>query len=484
MKATKLKIFGLSSVLALTSTPAFALPRMGVLSLTGEQADGQGDRTSRFLRAANSSRATVTDAEKQRLITLLLYLGLTTNKPPIESTQDHILIEKIGQQVKASQTVKLSDLSELYHLRMKEKHYVGALSCLSFITYIRTLNSADHGVSTIDSGEIAKTKLLAGHELLEMAKAETKTFDVNALPHLKLAKSLLQASGDVKLISHIDKDIASLQESGQRPRGYSGFLMVADLVESTIQYSPAYFAKNIKEGDRIISVDGVSTSGLSSERMRRLLDGTESSTAKIVLERNGHRITTTFKRGTPLPDKLPDDLSAREYLQLASQLREVCRFEEGRLALQKAQALDGDGEIASLAKKMLTARFPKQEPSKQAVKLYSAGYWLNQDNRPEAERILKQCIAAWPEFELPYRQLAMVYRNSGRLSESQNMLEKLLKLNPDYARAWCDLSQLKQEKTDYSGAVADAKHAMELDPDDAIIAKWWQQLTSEKPKKQ
>jgi len=484
MKAIKLKIYSLSSVLALTIAPAFAIPKSGVLSLVGEPGVGDDDRTSRYLKAANSGHASVTDAEKQRLITLLLYLGLTTNKPPIESTQDRILVEKVGQQVKASQPVKLGDLSELYHLRMKERHYVGALSCLSFITYIRTLNSADRGVSTIDPSEIAKTKLLAGHELLEIAKTERKTFDVNALPHLKLAKSLLQSSGDAKLISHIDNDIAALQESGQRPRGYSGFLMVADMVESTIQYSPAYFAKNIKEGDRIMSVDGVATAGLTSERMRRLLDGSESSIAKIVLERNGHRINTTFKRGTPLPEKLPDDLNAREYLQLASQLREVCRFEEGRLALQKAQTLDQNGEVASLAKKMLTARFPRQEPSKQAVKLYSAGYWLNQDNRPEAERILKQCIAAWPEFELPYRQLAVIYRNSGRLTESQDMLEKLLKLNPDYARAWCDLSQLKQEKTDYSGAVADAKHAMELDPDDAIIAKWWHQLTSEKSKKQ
>jgi len=482
---TAIRLFSLcSAFFTLACAPAFTIPQTGVLSFTMGRADETDDqRTARYLKIANSGRTTVTDTEKQRLITLLLYLGLTTSKPPIASSQDQNLVEKIGQQVKANQVVKLSDLSELYHLRMKDKHYIAALSCLSFITYIRTLSAADHGVSTIDASEIAKTRNLAGHELLEISRTEIKTFDPNALVHLKLAKALLQSSGDAKLVAGIDNDIAELVENGQKPRGYSGFLMVGDVVESTIQYSPAYFAKNIREGDRVVSVDGVATSGLASERMRRLLDGTESSVAKIVIERNGRLIATTFKRGIPLPEKLPEDLSAREYLQLASQLREVCRFEEGRLALEKAQALD-HGEIASLAKKMLAARFPKQEPTKQALKLYSAGYWLNQDNRPEAERILKQCIVAWPDFELPYRQLAVIYRASGRLSESQVVLEKLLKLNPDYARAWCDLSQLKQEKTDYSGAVADARHAMELDPDDAIISKWWHQLTNDKLKKQ
>ncbi len=252
--------------------------------------------------------------------------------------------------------------------------------------------------------------------------------------------------------------------------------MLGNVVNGSIQYSPAYYCKTIKVGDCIVSVDGVSTDGLSSQRVRRLLDGIEPNVAKIKLERGKHRISTSFKRGEPLPASVPDNLSAQQYLQLASQLREVCRFEDGRLALAKAQKADANGPIADRAAKMLLARFPRVEPSKQAVLLYSSAYWLHQDKSEAAEKVLQRCIASWPEFELPYRQLASVYRSSGRLAEAKAILEKLLKINPNYARGWSDLSQVKLQLGERAGAMADARHAVELDPDDDVLNSWLAEL--------
>lgn len=464
-----------AALICLDSSPAIALPGAGAMSFRFNESIQASAPLSAAARRGLGTKA-ITGSQVQTLLSALLFLNLTTVKPAIVSKADIALTDSIGVQIKAGERPKISELLSLYNLRMKEKHYLAALSCVSFIAFLHSSNADEKLSPVVSDSDLLKTKLLAGRELLERAEAEAKSFEANSMLHLKLAKSLLQTSGDKKLIARVDSDIQKLEKSGLKPRGYAGFLMLGNIVNGSIQYSPAYFCKSIKTGDCILSVDGVSTNGLNSQRVRRLLDGLEPNVAKIKLERGKHRISISFKRGEPLPASVPDDLTAQQYLQLASQLREVCRFEDGRIALAKAQKTDADGAIADRAAKMLLARFPRVEPSKQAVLLYSSAYWLHQDKSDAAEKVLQRCIASWPEFELPYRQLASVYRSSGRLAEAKAILEKLLEINPNYARGWSDLSQVKLQLSDRAGAIADAKHSVELDPDDAVVNSWLSEL--------
>ncbi len=464
-----------AALICLGGLPAIALPGSGVMSFRYNDSIQASAPLTAAARRGLGAKA-ITGSQVQTLLSSLLFLNLTTVKPAIVSKADIALTDSIGMQIKAGERPKISELLSLYNLRMKEKHYLAALSCVSFISFLHSSNTNEKLPLVVSDSDLMKTKLLAGRELLDRAEAEAKSFEANSMLHLKLAKSLLQSSGDKKLIARVDSDIQKLEKTGLKPRGYAGFLMLGNFVNGSIQYSPAYYCKTIKVGDCIVSVDGVSTDGLSSQRVRRLLDGIEPNVAKIKLERGKHRISTSFKRGEPLPASVPDNLSAQQYLQLASQLREVCRFEDGRLALAKAQKADANGPIADRAAKMLLARFPRVEPSKQAVLLYSSAYWLHQDKSEAAEKVLQRCIASWPEFELPYRQLASVYRSSGRLAEAKSILEKLLKINPNYARGWSDLSQVKLQLGERAGAMADARHAVELDPDDDVLNSWLAEL--------
>lgn len=460
----------------IAATPAHALPGTGTMAFRFNESIKASGPVSTHARSGLGTK-TISSSQVQTLLASLLFLNLTTVKPAIVSKQDIAITDFIGQQIKAGERAKISDLLALYNLRMKEKHYLAALSCVSFISFLHSSPADEKLPPVVSDSDLRKTKLFAGRELLARAEDETRIFESNAMLHLKLAKSLLQSSGDSRLIARVDKDILRLETKGLKPHGYAGFLMLGDVVNGTIQYSPAYFCKTIQDGDRILSVDGVSTAGLNSQRTRRLLDGLEPNVAKVKLERGKKQFTTSFKRGIPLPAVVPDDLTAQEYLQLASQLREVCRFEDGKLALTKAQKLDADGPIADRAAKMLLARFPKSEPSKQALQLYSSAYWLHQDKSDAAEKVLQRCIASWPDFELPYRQLASVYRSSGRLAEAKTVLEQLLTVNANYARGWSDLSQVKLQLKDRNGAIADAKHAVELDPDDAVLNSWLNSIT-------
>ncbi|MDP3507217.1 MAG: hypothetical protein Q8T09_04430 [Candidatus Melainabacteria bacterium] len=459
-----------------TGLPAIALPGAGVMSFRYNESIQASGPFSASARSGLRPK-TISGAQVQTLLSSLLFLNLTTVKPAVVSKADIALTDSIGMQIKAGERPKISELLALYNLRMKEKHYLAALSCVSFISFLHSANADEKLPPVVSDSDLQKTKLFAGRELLERAEIEAKSFEANSMLHLKLAKSLLQSSGDKKLIERVDSDIQKLEKSGLKPHGYAGFLMLGNIVDGTIQYSPASFCKTIKVGDRIVSVDGVSTIGLSSQRVRRLLDGVEPNVAKIKLERGKHHRSISFKRGEPLPASIPDGLTAQQYLQLASQLREVCRFEDGRLALAKAQRADANGPIADRAAKMLLARFPRIEPTKQAVTLYSSAYWLHQDKSDAAEKVLQRCIASWPEFELPYRQLASVYRSSGRIGEAKAILEKLLTVNSNYARGWSDLSQVKLQLADRAGALIDAKHAVELDPDDAVVNSWLSDLT-------
>ncbi len=65
---------------------------------------------------------------------------------------------------------------------------------------------------------------------------------------------------------------------------------------------------------------------------------------------------------------------------------------------------------------------------------------------------------------------------SGRLAEAEAILEKLLKINPNYALGWSNLSQVKLQLGDRADAMADSRHAVELDRDDDVLNSWLSQL--------
>lgn len=72
----------------------------------------------------------------------------------------------------------------------------------------------------------------------------------------------------------------------------------------------------------------------------------------------------------------------------------------------------------------------------------------------------------------PYFIRAKVWSAQGDNDHAIADLEKAINLNPGYAEAWFDLSQLRQSKGNLDGAIAAAQKAVDLNPNDGAEQSW------------
>ena len=163
-------------------------------------------------------------------------------------------------------------------------------------------------------------------------------------------------------------------------------------------------------------------------------------------------------------------VTARDYFELGVQLRDIGQIEAARDALLKAQSLDDAGETGMLARKVIDARIPKYIGDSQANQLNSLGYRLRFEHKYDlAEQIFRLCIKRWPRFEFPYKNLGHMFIELRRFRDAKEVLEKLVEVNPNYARGWELLGQAKAGLGDKVGSKICIDRARELDPDDDAI---------------
>ena len=128
-----------AALICLGGLPAIALPGSGVMSFRYNDSIQASAPLTAAARRGLGAKA-ITGSQVQTLLSSLLFLNLTTVKPAIVSKADIALTDSIGLQIKAGERPKISELLSLYNLRMKEKHYLAALSCVSFISFLHSSN--------------------------------------------------------------------------------------------------------------------------------------------------------------------------------------------------------------------------------------------------------------------------------------------------------------------------------------------------------
>jgi tetratricopeptide (TPR) repeat protein len=153
----------------------------------------------------------------------------------------------------------------------------------------------------------------------------------------------------------------------------------------------------------------------------------------------------------PAPDTVPSGLTSYEYLQLGMSLDHKESFNKARDAYQRAA--DQHGYFGTVAERMLKMLPLGQQPD-EAISLNVQAVALKKD-KVQAEKTWKDCIAKYPNFEIPYLHLGEYYlksKDKQKLSEAQEMIAHTLSINPDNQKALFDMYRIKKAQGDDSGA--------------------------------
>ncbi len=97
-----------------------------------------------------------------------------------------------------------------------------------------------------------------------------------------------------------------------------------------------------------------------------------------------------------------------------------------------------------------------------AVAAMAADDWV------EAELELEQLVVGWPDFPGPYVNLAIVYRQDGRVDDARQALDQALTLAPDHPAANNQLGMLLREAGEFAAAEVAYRTAIAADPGYAL----------------
>jgi tetratricopeptide (TPR) repeat protein len=86
-------------------------------------------------------------------------------------------------------------------------------------------------------------------------------------------------------------------------------------------------------------------------------------------------------------------------------------------------------------------------------------------NLAEAEKALREAVAARPDWSWPHNALANVLYARGRVGEAVGKLQKAMRLDPQWSRPHNDLAFIYRHEGRLAEAEEAARRAIELDPD-------------------
>lgn len=188
----------------------------------------------------------------------------------------------------------------------------------------------------------------------------------------------------------------------------------------------------------------------------------------------GFYFLSTFSQHDPAPSSTstveaaltPIQLEAQKFYQQGVDFKTKGWTERSREALTKAIQLD-KGTVGFKALSYLRAKLPAhvQTPDAEQMNIYA--YNLSYGGkREEAEKVWKECIAKYPNFEWPYSNLAAEYMDVGNWEKAAALLERAIDINPYYTNALRNMSevQLKLGRPDLARKFMQA--AADSAPDD------------------
>lgn len=173
-----------------------------------------------------------------------------------------------------------------------------------------------------------------------------------------------------------------------------------------------------------------------------------------------------MSRPDPPPREVPQDLSAREYWDLALRYKQVGWTEQARDALTLAIELDGDGKFGRKAMCFLRSKIPRFPVPLMAEQLNIQGYNQMLTNEEEARRTFQNLVEQYPDFEWPYGNLGSLLIKEGDLSQAEAILVKAVTINPYYINAWLHLSRVYAIESRFAEADDCLDRVLAIDPSD------------------
>ena len=373
-----------------------------------------------------------------------------------DSDADKLLIAHIKHDQEINKYIRIDNVWNLFANRMSERRFSDANSC---ITLAQALVGDD-----VDSA--ASKTLQADIKLLEVATGN-KLHGEPKRGHLAVSNV---AESSVPGHSPGSETAFVVPTATQHALGYTGIRLLDGKLDTTIQFSPAAKLKVFHQGDQIVSINGVPVTGMSTRESWQFSSGHQGEISHIIYIHKGQQKAVDIKAEAYPSLEDIDQMTAQEKFELGSQLRELGNMTGARIAFEQAALADPSGEYGTLATKALRSRMGRYNAPKRCIDIYMRAYFGNFDHEEvKAEALFRYCINEWPLYELPYRQLAGLLMKDGRLHEAESVLKQLFVVNPDYARGWILMANIKSRLGDKQSSLSCWKKAKELDPGDASL---------------
>ncbi len=173
---------------------------------------------------------------------------------------------------------------------------------------------------------------------------------------------------------------------------------------------------------------------------------------------------SSYLPSAPTP---PDNCSAQQYFDLSVTCKNKGLVNPAINYMEKAIETATDPDLKERAKKYRLCRLPKNQiPLNINAKHLHANHMESMDYIDKAEKYYREVIKEKPDFEYPYFCLSRVLRRQGKIDKARQLVDQVIKLNPNYFGGWMELGACELDAKHKSGAIDAFTKALSLDPNE------------------
>jgi hypothetical protein len=246
--------------------------------------------------------------------------------------------------------------------------------------------------------------------------------------------------------------------------GSIGVKLDGDKIIEAQRFTPAA-AAGLASGDRILAIDGEEVGGKSSKVVSEKLLGNCGTPVVLRVRKGDREINLTVVRTEDIYERLPENLTAKQYFKMGVEEKFSGKANRSRLLLTLA-AERGDDRIKKQVAQELKTELPKNFVPFEAQKLNNESHNLLIAAAYKSLVVqAKECIAKYPTFEWPYMSLAYFYLLDEKADKAEELMQNLTAINPDFTDAWILRSIIKDKEGDNAEAKRLMSRAIELNPE-------------------